>query len=388
MKLRRPRYLGWIITGTIIAIVLIVLLLPKPIVVEQIAVTRQSLQTTIAADAVVQVRDRFVLAMPATGVLERLSIDIGDSVSIGQVIGYVIPPQIDARQRMEAEARVGALEAALTEVRQRRAALRPLVEQAQRRAERLGRLLASGAVAREQSENASDAYEQLQREDDAISARERASAYELLSARALLTASPGQRVAVRSPVRGVMLRRYEQSERTIMAGTPIAEVGDTSRMEVVIDVLSIDAVKVRPGMMVQLDGWGGGEELRGVVRRIEPAARTKVSSLGIEEQRVNIVADVLNRPTTLGDGYRIEATIVLEQLTNALCIPLGALLRDGEQWYVLVNDAGTLRRRTVTLGARNAEQTSVSAGLSEGDRVIQHPAEKLREGDRVQAPTD
>lgn len=388
MKFRRPRYLGWIITGSIIAIVIVVLLLPKPIVIEQIMVTRQSLQKTIAADAVVQVRDRFVVAMPATGVLERLPIDVGDSIKIGQVIGTVIPPQLDARQRKEAEARVGALEAAASEVRQRRAALSPLVEQARRRAQRLGRLLASGAVAREQSENASDAYEQLQREADALESRERSSAFELESARAFLNAPPGQRVAVRSPVRGIVLRRYEQSERTIMAGTPIAEIGDTSRMEVVIDVLSIDAVKVRPGMMVLLDGWGGGEVLRGVVRRIEPAARTKVSSLGIEEQRVNVVADVLDRPPALGDSYRVEAAIVIEQVTNALCIPLGTLLRDGEQWYVLVNDAGTLRRRAVTLGARNAEMTSVTSGLREGESVVQHPAESLREGDRVQALAD
>lgn len=385
MKLRRPRYLGWIITGSIIAIVIIVLLIPKPIIVEQVTVTRQSLQTTIAADAVVQVRDRFVIAMPASGVLERLSIDVGDSVAIGQVIGYIVPPQIDARQRREAEARVGALQAAVSEVHQRRAALRPLVEQAQRRAERLSRLLASGAVAREQSENASDAYEQLQREADALGDRERASAFEMEVVRALVIAQPGQRMAVRSPVRGVVLRRYEQSVRTIMAGMPIVEVGDTSHMEVVIDVLSIDAVKVRPGMTVLLDGWGGGEALHGVIRRIEPAARTKVSSLGIEEQRVNVTGDILNRPTALGDGYRIEASIVLEELTNTLCVPLGTLLRDGQQWYVLVNDAGTLSRRTVTLGARNAVMTSVTSGLAEGDRVIQHPSESLREGDRVQA---
>lgn len=385
MKLRRARYLGWIITGCIIAIVIIVLLLPKPIVVEQITVTRQNLQTTIAADAVVQVRDRFVVAMPATGVLERMSIDVGDSVAIGQVIGTVIPPQIDARQRAEAQARIAALQAAVNEVRQRRAALRPLVEQARRRAERLGRLLASGAVAREQSENAIDVYEQLQREADALEARESASAFELESARAMLAAPPGQRVAVRSPLRGVVLRRFEKSERTIMAGTPIAEVGDTSRTEVVIDVLSVDAVKVRSGMTVLFDGWGGGQALRGMVRRIEPAARTKVSSLGIEEQRVNVVADILNRPPTLGDGYRVEAAIVVEQLANALCIPLGALLRDGEQWNVLVNDGGILRRRAVTLGARNAIMTSVTSGLAEGDRVIEHPSESLREGDRVQA---
>ncbi|MBU3678287.1 MAG: efflux RND transporter periplasmic adaptor subunit [Candidatus Kapabacteria bacterium] len=384
MKLKRPRYLGWITTAVVVAAVIIYAVLPTPVAVEQVRITRQNLQTTIEADAVVRVRDKFVVAMPATGILERLLIEAGDSVVAGQIVATIIPPEIDARQRSEAEARVRSIESGIIEVRQRLAALSPLIEQARRRAERIGRLDQAGAVSKEQAENARDAFEQLQREADALRARERAVGYETQAARSILSARPGQRVAVRAPSGGVVLRRYEQSERTIMAGMPIIEIGDTSHLEVVIDVLSADAVRVRPGMTVILDGWGGGSRIYGTVRRIEPAARTKVSSLGIEEQRVYVIADLSNAPATLGDGYRAEAAIVVAEARNVPCVPLGALLRDADQWYVLIADAGTVQRRNVTLGGRSALMSAITSGLREGENVIVHPSEKLRVGDKVQ----
>ncbi|MEY3386450.1 MAG: hypothetical protein RIR53_1261 [Bacteroidota bacterium] len=383
MKLPHLRYIGWIVTALVVVSVIIYALLPTPLDVEQVRVVRQHVQTTIEADGAMRVRDKYIVAMPATGVLERLSIEAGDSVVAGQIIGTMIPPEIDARQRAEAENRVRSAEAGSVEIRQRRASLSPLVEQARRRAERLARLDQAGAVSKEQVENARDAFEQLQREVDALRAREQAIGYETQAVRSMLAARPGQRVAVRAPTTGIVLRRYEYSERTIPAGTPIVEIGDTSNMEVVIDVLSADAVRVRPGMRVNLDGWGGGTRIFGTVRRIEPSARTKVSSLGIEEQRVSVIADVTDRPSSLGDGYRVEAAIVLSEARNALCIPLGALLRDGNQWYVFVVYAGIVQRKDVTLGERNALLTAITSGLSEGDHVIMHPSEKIRPGDNV-----
>lgn len=384
MKFRRPRYLGWILTAVIVTGAIIFALLPRPVAVEQVTVQRQRVETTVEADAIVRARDRFVVAMPATGVLERLRVEPGDSVFAGQIIGTIIPPELDARQRSEARARVGSINAASAEILQRLASLSPLIEQARRRTDRLDRLEQSGAVSREQSENARDAYEQLRREADALRERLRSTEFEAKAVQAVLAGRPGQRVPVLAPASGVVLRCFERSERTVLAGTPIVEIGDTSRAEVVIDVLSVDAVRIRPGMSVTLDGWGGGESVRATVRRVEPAASTRVSSLGIEEQRVNVIADVTDRPARLGDGYRVEACIIVERFDNALCIPLGALLRQTDQWYVLVVDDGIIRRRHVTLGARSALMTVVLSGLSEGDRIVQHPSESLREGERVE----
>jgi HlyD family secretion protein len=383
MKLRRPRYLGWIITIVVVIAAIIAALLPRPIRVEQVVVRRQDLETTVEADGIVRARERFVVAMPATGVLERLSVEPGDSVIVGQIIGTIIPPELDERQRSEARARFGSISAGSAEIHQRLAALSPLIEQARRRTERLSRLELAGAIPREQAENARDAYEQLQREADALRERERAIGFESKAVLAILAGRPGQRVSVRAPTSGVVLRCHEQSERTVLAGTPIVELGDTSQAEVVIDVLSIDAVKIRPGMSVNLDGWGGNSIVRATVRRVEPSARTRVSSLGIEEQRVNVIADIAARPPGLGDGYRVEAAIITERSEHALCIPLGALLRDADQWHVLVVEAGIIRRRPVTLGARSALMTVVASGLDVGDHIVQHPSENLREGDSV-----
>jgi HlyD family secretion protein len=383
MKLRRPRYLGWIITIVVVIAAIIVALLPRPIRVEQVVVRRQDLETTVEADGIVRARERFVVAMPATGVLERLSVEPGDSVIVGQIIGTIIPPELDERQRSEARARFGSISAGSAEIHQRLAALSPLIEQARRRTERLSRLELAGAVTREQAENARDAYEQLQREADALRERERAIGFESNAVLAILAGRPGQRVSVRAPASGVVLRCHEQSERTVQAGTPIVELGDTSQAEVVIDVLSIDAVKIRPGMSVNLDGWGGSSIVRATVRRVEPSARTRVSSLGIEEQRVNVIVDIAARPPGLGDGYRVEAAIITERSEHALCIPLGALLREADQWYVLVVEDGIIRRRPVTLGARSALMTVVTSGLSDGEHIVQHPSENLREGDSV-----
>lgn len=384
MKLRPPRYLGWIITVVIVITAIIVAVLPRPVVVEKVAVRRLNLETTVEADGIVRARERFVVAMPATGVLERLSAEPGDCVVAGQIIGTFIPPELDERQRSEARARISSIDAGSAEIVQRLAALSPLIEQARRRHERFGRLEQAGAIAREQAENARDAYEQLRREADALRERVRATKYKAKAMQAVLAGRPGQRVSVRAPVSGVVLRCFEQSERTVPAGTPIVEIGDTSQAEVVIDVMSVDAVKIRPGMSINLDGWGGGSVVRAIVRRVEPSARTRVSSLGIEEQRVNVIADISDRPARLGDGYRVEAAIVTERSERALCIPLGALLRHADQWFVLVVDAGFIRRRRVELGARSSLMTVVTSGLVDGDYIVQHPAENLRDGDRVE----
>lgn len=383
MSASRRRYLVWIIIGITVLGVVAYALWPRSVDVEVVAASKQTLTASIDADGIVRAHHRFVLAMPTTGVVERIDLDPGTAVMQGQVLGYFVPPAINAQQRDEISSRMQALQAAGQELTAQLDAARILVDQTKRRADRLGRLDNAGAVAREQVENARDAYEQALRQYESIRARQKAQQFEVAALQSVIRAGVGQRLPLRSPSTGVVLRRYEQSERTVLAGTPLIEVGDTTAMEVEIDVLSTDAVKVTPGMDVYLTGWGGSDTVVAIVDRVEPAARTKVSALGIEEQRVNIIARIPRCPAALGDGYRVEAAIVTSRTPNALCIPLGALIRQGSEWFVFVDDNGIARLRQVQLGVRNAMATSVVHGLRAGERVIMHPPESLVDGDRV-----
>lgn len=384
MKFKKPKHLGWIITAVIVVGFIGYSLIPTPTKVEKATVQRQLLRQTIDAEGRMRFSDHFVVAMPSTGLLERTTVEPGDSVSAGTVIAYYTPPALDARQRSETLARVESAKASVVAARQQLVTLQPLLEQNQRRDDRLQRLLASGAIPKEQAENAHDAFLQTRSEIEAVKARITSATYEEQAIRASLSASPGQRIAIVSPVTGVILRRYEEHERTLMAGTPIMEIGDPKKQEIVIDVLSTDAVKVRVGHTVLISGWGGQDTLVARVKRVEPAARVKVSSLGVEEKRVDVIAVLDAASTVIGDGYKVDAAIVLWEKAQVLTVPLGALLREKESWYTFVVEDGIAKKRGVTLGPRSALLTSVSQGLTEGETVILHPAEALMEGTAVE----
>ena len=383
MKTTRSKILLWASIGAVVVTASVFALWPRAIDVDTVEVQQQHLTVSIDADGIVRAHKRFTIAMPASGVLERVDIEPGTRVTAGQVLGYVVPPEINAQQREEATSRIKSMEAAGVEITEQLNASRITVDQAKRRAERLLRLGSAGAVPKEQVENAGDAYNQALRQLESWRARQRAHAYELQALRSIVSARPGQQIPLRSPTNGIVLRRYEQSERTVLAGTPIIEVGDTANMEVEIDVLSTDAVRITPGMHVQLTGWGGDTLVRATVCRVEPAARTRVSALGIEEQRVSVFADITHCPSELGDGYRVEASIITSQVHNTMCVPLGALLRRGNAWHVFVDEDGRARLRAVTLGLRNSMMTSITAGVQLGEHVLMHPPEALEDGDRV-----
>jgi HlyD family secretion protein len=168
-----------------------------------------------------------------------------------------------------------------------------------------------------------------------------------------------------------------------MAGTPLLDVGDPSAIEIVVDVLSADAVRIRPGAELWVEDWGGEKPLRATVRRVEPSGFTKVSALGVEEQRVNVIADFVDTPDGLGDGYRIEARIVVWQAEDVLRVPSSALFRHGEGWAVFVLDGGIARRRGVEIGARGPFAAEVKGGLADGERVVLHPSDRLADNVRV-----
>jgi HlyD family secretion protein len=256
---------------------------------------------------------------------------------------------------------------------------------------RIGRLVASGALAQHDLTVAE--FDVRSRTDELASAQfaTRGAEYELANAQALLaratSASPStDEIVLRSPVRGRVLRVTQPSGGVVVAGAPLLEVGDTTALEIVIDLLTADAAQVAPGASVRIDAWGGDAALTGHVRLVEPSAFTRVSALGVEEQRVNALVD-LNDPherwRSLGDGWRVEAHITVWEGDGVTTAPLGSLFRKADAWSAFVIEGGRARRRTVTLGHRGGDRVEITRGLRPGEVVIVHPSDRLAEGDAV-----
>jgi HlyD family secretion protein len=304
------------------------------------------------------------------------------------------PEFLDARERQRAEAQLAAARAGAD--RAASAAERAVLahDHATSETERLRRLAAADAASREEL----DAAEQAARiaAEDVRAARhgERVAQYEAALAEAALvfaTAPEGSAAAakpleIRSPADGAVLRVLQESETVVAGGTPLLEVGDPSDLEVVVEVLSRDAVRIAPGASAELVRWGGAEPLAGRVRRVEPAAFTKVSALGIEEQRVLVIVDLAGPPdrwSRLGDAYRVEARILVDEVRDALVVPAGALFRTGADWTVFRFAAGTVELRIVAAGRTDGLVTEIVSGLEAGDSVVLHPGENVVPGARA-----
>jgi HlyD family secretion protein len=290
------------------------------------------------------------------------------------------PAPLDPRTRREAAARFDAAEdaqrAAAAGVAQSRAAH----EQAHRAWVRAQRLATDNSIAPAEREQAELEEALRARELESAEFRSQAAVHDTEVARAALAA--GQELVIRSPGRGGVLRVPEPSERVVTAGTPLLEIGDPSRLETVADLLSTDAVAVAPGAPLLIEGWGG-KTLRGRVRLVEPSAFTKVSALGVEEQRVNVIGDLVDSPGSLGDRYRVEIRIIIWQGDSVLTVPASALFRHGEGWRVFVIERGRAWQRDVVVGHRTAFDAEILRGVATGDVVIPHPSDRLAEGVRV-----
>ncbi|HWC65394.1 MAG TPA: HlyD family efflux transporter periplasmic adaptor subunit, partial [Thermoanaerobaculia bacterium] len=267
---------------------------------------------------------------------------------------------------------------------------REALAQAQRDHRRADALAAQGLRAPGEREQAELLEATRARELDAARFAATAAAFQADAVRAVLTADePGVRgpgpIPIRSPAAGRVLRISQESERSVAAGTPVVEIGEPGALEIVVDLLSTDAVRVAPGMAMTVDG-GEGVLRRGRVRTVEPAAFTKISALGVEEQRVNVVGDLLDPAGRLGDAYRVETAITVWRGEKVLTIPASALFRSGAGWRVFVVEGGRARGRAVDVGHRGASEVEILRGLAEGDTVVLHPGDALREGRRVRAP--
>jgi HlyD family secretion protein len=376
----------------------LVAFLPDRVAVETAPAVRGPLRVTVDEEGETRARDRFTVAAPVAGRLERVQLEEGDAVARDQVVArlYLVP--LDPRERVQAEGRLLTAQALQREAEEIAQRAQADADQARRDRERAAALQQQGYIALQAFEQARSAETAAARAAEAARFKVKAAAAEVQVARAGLmateTSGAGEArvLGLRAPTPGRVLRVLEKSERVVAAGTPIMEIGDPALLEVVVDVLSSDAVRIRPGMPVLLEGWGGDRTLEAVVRTVEPAAFTKVSALGIEEQRVKVVADfaVPQQPGTasnatilLGDGYRVEAKIVVWSAGQVLKVPASAPFRQGKAWAVFTVVGERARLAPVEAGQRTPAEVEILKGLAEGDRVVVHPPNGLEDGARV-----
>ena len=361
---------------------------PEPMQVDAAAASWGPMQLTVDEFGETRSHDRFQLSAPVSGRLERITLHDGDAVQENQQLARMAAVPLSTRERNELVARVASAEATQREAEQLARRAQDDLAQAQRALERRRQLAHDGFIA---AQGLDDLIHQEQVAAAAWAAskfRARAAAADVKVARAGLDAARlGQTAAgwidIRAPLAGHILHINDSSERVVAAGAPLMVLGDLRHLEIVVPLLSSDAVRVAAGMPVQVEGWGGREALQARVRQVEPYGVTKVSALGIEEKRVNVIADFLEPPAALGDGYRVKARIVTWQADQVLKIPASALFRCEQAWCVFVIQNGRAQRRTIDLGQRNLEEAQVSGGLQAGDRVVRYPNNDLQDGARV-----
>jgi HlyD family secretion protein len=388
--LRNPRVLiGALLVGALVAVAV----WPRAAEVDTAVVTRGPLVVTIDEDGETRVRDRFVVTAPVGGEVLRIELEPGDPVKRGARLATVraaAPVPLDARTRAEAQATVGSAEAAVGRLRAERSRAATVRDRARQQIERTRTLADAGALPREEFE-ARDA--ELKAAEDAVRSAEFAVAQaeqELEAARARLappaSSGAGREYVITAPVDGVILRRHRESQSVVPAGEPLLEIGNPNALEIVADLLSADAVKIAPGAEVLIDQWGGAEVLRGRVRRIEPSAFTKISALGVEEQRVNVIIefeDGTESAKVLGDNYRVEVRIVLWRADAVLKAPPGSLFRQGDGWAMYRVADGRAVLAPVVIGQRSDTEAQILSGIDEGATVVVYPPDTLKDGDKV-----
>ncbi|MDO3722538.1 HlyD family efflux transporter periplasmic adaptor subunit [Marinobacter sp. chi1] len=392
------KWIFWLAFAGLVAAALFWAIRPEPVWVDLAEVERGRFEVSITEEGKTRVKDRYLVSSPVAGYLHRVNFDIGDPVKPGQLLTEVDPMPagiLDARSRAEAEARVGAARSALNSARQKVAAAEAEARFTADELNRLESLNRQQFVSEERLQQAVAAKNRAQAFLNSARFDEEVMAHELAAARTRLEVSAAhsdggealERVGVRSPVQGAVLGIIRTSEGVIQAGEPILEVGDPEALEVVVDVLSFDAVNLAQGGNVRLSGWGG-QTLQAVVSRVEPVGFEDVSALGVKERRVQVVADIISPAENweaLGDGYRVDATFVLWSEDDVVQVPASAVFQNDEGTYVFRVSEGRAQQVQVSEGESNGLYTAINDGLAAGDRVIRHPDRNLEDGDRVRA---
>lgn len=370
-----------------------VALWPKTFTVDTAALARGPLMVTVDEEGRTRVRDRFVVGAPVAGRVLRIELEPGDVVHAGDVVARLqpeAPALLDARSRAEAEAALASARAAAGRASADEQRARAALAQAERELARARTLVAESLGTTQQLDARDADVRTLQEQVNAATFAARAADADVQRAQVRLAPAAidrsGRMVPVTAPVDGVVLKRVRESESVVPAGDPLLEIGDPGQLEIVVDLLSVDAVRVKPGARVLIEQWGGDHPLDATVRRIEPSGFTKISALGVEEQRVNVIlafTDAGSAWKALGDGYRVEARVVTWESADVLKVPTGALVRTGEQWAVFVVRDGRAQRVTVSLGHQNGQEAEVTGGVEAGAEVILHPGDTIQSGVKV-----
>ncbi|MDP3850358.1 MAG: HlyD family efflux transporter periplasmic adaptor subunit [Luteolibacter sp.] len=367
---------------------------PKPIVIETGVVARAPLTVRVSEEGKTRVRNRYVVAAPVAGNMRRVALKPGDAVEAGKTIlsriEPVAAPLLDPRARLQAEAVVSMHEAARKQAAESLQALRAALMLAEAERDRMRSVTRDGTL--------SDSDRDRMEADASIKAAEVRAAefslqvidFELAQARAVLerplAMTAGNLVEVKSPVSGRVLAVMRESETVVSPGMDILEIGDPADLEIEAEILSRDAVSIRPGDLVEIEQWGGESPLKGRVRRVEPAAFTKISALGVEEQRVIVLSDLVDPPEAamkLGDRYRVEVRVAVWHADDVLVVPAGALFREGNAWKTFIYQDGGARLVTIDAGHSDGRLTEVLSGLKPGDKVLLHPPDTVKDGSSV-----
>jgi HlyD family secretion protein len=369
---------------------------PRPVPVETAAVIRGRFAATVDEDGKSRIRERYVISAPLTGLLARIRLKVGDYVEVGDVITTLTPspsPLLDPRSRREAEERLGAAEANRERTKASLERAQAQAEQARTEYERVRTLTARGASTAQTLERAELAKRVAERDLAAAQFQHHAAEHELEQARAMLAryrdaaGAQTEQWSIAAAVAGLVLKLSQESETVVQPGTPLVEIGDPRDLEIVVDVLTSDAVEIQPGAEVAIEHWGGALPLVGHVRLVEPIAFTKISTLGVEEQRVNVVID-LDSPSEmwagLGDGFRVDAKITVFSQEDAIIVPAGALFRIGQGWNAYVVHKGRAQLRPVDLSRQSGRSAAIKSGLAPGERIIVYPSERVAKGVRVE----
>jgi HlyD family secretion protein len=383
----------WLAAGAAAVAALAWAFAPRPVEVETAVIRQGRFEQAIEEDGRTRLKDRYTISAPVSARLERISLREGDCVAAGDVVAHLRPvmsPMVDERSANEAQARVRAAAAGVQAASAKVARGRIAVQEARLDQERSEQLAAAGFVSASRLDVARLALDGARRELEMATAQHQVAVQEQAQAAAVLRPLTGaggtaRMLSVRSPVAGVVLKVTQPSEATLPAGAALLDVGDPQRMEVLSELLTTDAVLAQPGRRVVIERWGG-PPLEGVVRLVEPAAFTKVSALGIEEQRVNTLIDITSPPQAwqaLGDGFRVVVRVITHSVDQALLVPVGALFPHGQGLAVYRLDGNRARLQPVDVGGRNGTDAWVRGGLAPGQQVIVFPPAAVVDGQRI-----
>lgn len=394
MRLRAK--IGMLATAAVIVVGLVIGFMPRAVPVDVAEVRRAPLTVTVEEEGKTRVRERYLVSAPVAGYARRINLKAGDAVAAGQVVAVIEPARsvaLDPRTRAQAQAQVSAAQAALAVAQENARAATAAAQLAQQERARAESLRQSNFVSAQALDTARTAETRARAAEQAAQYAVRVARFDLETARAavastahLQTGGVAEVLQVHAPVAARVLRLQHESEGPVAAGQPLLEIGNPESLEAEVEVLSTDAVKVATGSRVVLDRWGGDHPIEGRVRVVEPGGFTKISALGVEEQRVRVIVDFTSPREAwarLGDGYRVEARFILWEGKDVLQLPTSALFRNGKGWAAFRLDGHRARMTPVEIGQRAGLSSQVLSGLKAGDRVVAHPDETIRDGVRV-----